>query len=445
MAEDRREELLRKAVETSLIWNDDNQAKGMQADYQSAPVSIPSSADVRTDSSSPIINNVEMATQETPSSVASVAQAEEQVVITEERPHPTAETQETEVKSILTLKSSASGPGSQQQAGGYRPEGPIGIDIGTTCIVIAEGREKAIHSIKQTRFSTPFPIASYTKSVLIEHEVPYFELSNFEYLQGYATEMISNSFHGDPQWQYSKDFEKGQEGLSLIEGILQNLLGRPKIPAVPLYFSVPGELIDGGNNLLYHTGIIQAYLSGLGYSAKPVNEGLAVVMAELADNNFTGVGVSIGGSMCHVCLAYLSIPVVSFSIQKAGNYIDKQVSACTGELLYNVTATKENNFNLLAKPADHVDRALRIYYHDVVKTVVEGMKSMFRKVDLPINGPIPIVFSGGVMKTEGLLAAFDKALKSTKLAVEFSRVQQANDPATSVVRGALVKAMVEEF
>ena len=447
MAEDRREELLRRAVETSLIGSDDNQTDEviLADDAPSLAVKSPS-VDPQLEPSFADLPGARTASAYNSSSIEDMPKAEENLFITEERPQAMLEKNlKVESDPFPPQQSSPVGTVSKKQVVAYRPEGPIGIDIGTTSIVLAEGRGKSVYSIKQTNFSTSFPLGSYTKNVLFEHEVPYFQLSNFEYLQGYATETISNTFHGDPLWQYSKDSEQEQEGLCLIEGILQNIISRPKIPAVPLYFSVPGESLEGGNSLLYQTGIIQSFLAGLGYSARPINEGLAVVMAELADNNFTGIGVSIGGGMCNICLAYLSIPVLSFSIQKAGDYIDKQVSVCTGELLYNVKAAKEKTFSLLEKPTNQVERALKIYYDDMVQAVVSSMKSRFRKVDLPIYGPIPLVFSGGVMKTKGLIEAFEKALGNTKLPVEFSQIQQATDPLTSVAKGALVKAMFEEF
>lgn len=444
MPVDIREELLRKAVETSLIGNDADQDEDILAVNEPFSTMADTSVDTDVESLPPALSSVEITNQDHLSSIENTPQADEPIIISEDSPKSTQENRKM-IDSALPHQPSPVSTVVSKQTGAYRPEGPVGIDIGTTSIVIAEGRGKSIHSIKQTQFSTSFPLSSYTKNVLFEHDVPYFELSNFEYLQGYATETIGNFFHGDPLWQYSKDAEQGRDGLCLIEGILQNLLGRPKMPAVPLYFSVPADSIEGGNNLLYHTGIIQSYLSGLGYIAKPVNEGLAVVMAELADNNFTGIGVSVGGGMCHVCLAYLSVPVVSFSMPKAGDYIDRHVSASTGELLYRVKTAKENDFSMVAKPANHVDRALRIYYDDVVQAVVNAMKSRFRSVDLPLHGPVPLVFSGSLMKTKGLLEAFTKALNNTHLPVEFSCIQQANDPATSVARGALVKAMFEEF
>ncbi|MEN8257692.1 MAG: hypothetical protein ABFS09_07500 [Thermodesulfobacteriota bacterium] len=67
------------------------------------------------------------------------------------------------------------------------------------------------------------------------------------------------------------------------------------------------------------------YLASLGYRPISINEGLATIMSELANDNFTGIGISMGGGMCNICLSYLSVPVLNFSVQKGGDYIDSMV------------------------------------------------------------------------------------------------------------------------
>ena len=64
----------------------------------------------------------------------------------------------------------------------------------------------------------------------------------------------------------------------------------------------------------------------MGYQVKSINEGLAVIYSELESTNYTGIGISCGGGLCNVCVAYLSVPVMSFSIPKAGDYIDNSAA-----------------------------------------------------------------------------------------------------------------------
>jgi len=54
----------------------------------------------------------------------------------------------------------------------------------------------------------------------------------------------------------------------------------------------------------------------MGYGAKSINEGLAVVFSELEKENFSGIGISFGGGLTNVSLAYLSVPAFSFAIGK---------------------------------------------------------------------------------------------------------------------------------
>ena len=69
----------------------------------------------------------------------------------------------------------------------------------------------------------------------------------------------------------------------------------------------------------------------LGYKPKPLYEGLAVIFSELADENFTGIGISFGAGMVNICLACMSVPVFSFSVTKAGDWIDQQVAKALAE------------------------------------------------------------------------------------------------------------------
>src|ERR1051325_668366 len=98
--------------------------------------------------------------------------------------------------------------------------------------------------------------------------------------------------------------------------------------------------------------MIKNYLQSLGYSAKSVNEGLAVVFAELEKDNFTGIGISCGGGMCNVCFAFMSVPVFSFSISKAGDYIDQSVATVTSEVPTRIRVLKEESLDLSKPPKD---------------------------------------------------------------------------------------------
>jgi len=188
------------------------------------------------------------------------------------------------------------------------------------------------------------------------------------------------------------------------------------------------------------------FFSQLGYSSMPIDEGLAVIMSELADNKYTGIGISIGAGMTNICLAYLSVPVASFCLQTGGDYIDNMASAVTGELASDIRSIKENSLSLADKPAKRIDVALHVYYEDLIQSVVIALRDELQKTSLPkIGTPVPIVLSGGTVKADGFKNMFEEALATVRLPLKISSVRTAEDPSTAVAKGALMIAEAEEL
>jgi actin-related protein len=177
-----------------------------------------------------------------------------------------------------------------------------------------------------------------------------------------------------------------------------------------------------------------------------INEGLAVVFSELEDENFTGIGISCGGGMCNGTLAYLSIPSIMFSINKGGDFIDRSVGSVVSEHATRVKVTKEEGLDLSRAPRDKFEKALRIYYEDLVESLVTALKRSISKAEsLPRSDrPLPIVLAGGTAKPKGFKDLFERALKDTSLPIEISGVRMAKDPLSATARGALIAALYEK-
>ncbi|HIJ90585.1 MAG: hypothetical protein OEV89_07435 [Desulfobulbaceae bacterium] len=328
-----------------------------------------------------------------------------------------------------------------------RPQSPLGVDIGTGGIVIAESRKGEAPVVEIINFFNSVSFATLTKNTPIQNEIPYFEMTNLKYLIGYGTDQLTEKFHTH-QWRpVPSEYSQGNEGIPLVEAIMQNLIGRPRTPATPLCFTVPGRPLDGLNTLVYHTEVIRRFFNHLGYTTMSINEGLAVIMSELAENNFTGIGVSIGASMCNVCAAYLAVPLTSFSVQTGGDYIDSMVSAVTGEQASAVKETKEKIFTLARMPSNRLEVALHIYYEDLISNVVNLlMEELGKGLLYKIGRPVPVILSGGVVLPEGFKEMFEKRLaKETRLAAQISSVRLADNPLTAVAKGAMYMAQAEEL
>jgi len=186
-------------------------------------------------------------------------------------------------------------------------------------------------------------------------------------------------------------------------------------------------------------------LGDMGYDPEPINEGMAVIYSELADNNFTGLGISFGAGMTNVCLAYYAVPVMKFSIARGGDWIDEQTSQATGTPVDKVTSIKEDDFELdFRTDVGGVEGALAIYYENLLDYVIENISREVDEEDVEEGLDVPVVVTGGTSSPNGFKDLFADHLADANIPFSISDVRSAEEPMYSVASGALVAARSEE-
>jgi hypothetical protein len=137
--------------------------------------------------------------------------------------------------------------------------------------------------------------------------------------------------------------------------------------------------------------------------------------------------------------------VFSFSIPKAGDYIDTSAASITGERANRVRLVKEDSFHFNGFFADKLQQVLGVYYDEMIQSLVHGMKQSFASSkNLPKSSrPLPIVLSGGTALPEGFRDRFAKALAETELPIATNDIRLAADPLHASAKGALVAALAD--
>ncbi len=323
--------------------------------------------------------------------------------------------------------------------------GILGLDVGTSRIVVADGAEPhRAHSQLNAFVSVPY--SKMTETILQQNKMVYHRNGKDLFVYGNEAERFASFFNTEPRRPMAHGVLNAQElmGQQMIQAIIEQIVPKARNREI-LCYSVPGQGEGAGSNLVYHEAVLKNILSGLGYNAKPVNEGLAVVFAELQAENFTGIGISCGGGMCNVCVSFLSVPMLSFSVPKGGDYIDASVSAVANESGTRIRLIKEEELDLSRQPKDKIHSALHIYYDDLVQTLITGLSEALASAsNLPkLDRPIPIVLSGGTAKPRGFMQKFEAAAKGGDFPVQISEIRLAKDPLTATARGCYIAAMSE--
>ncbi|HKW96123.1 MAG TPA: hypothetical protein VJN43_00245 [Bryobacteraceae bacterium] len=324
----------------------------------------------------------------------------------------------------------------------------LGLDIGTSHIVAGRSFDQNFQYERQLNAFVTIPYTKMAQNVLTKENIAHAVQGDQILVFGNQSEQFAEMFHVESRRPMTRGILNPGEadGLIVIRQLITRLLGRARKPGQTLYFSVPAHM-PGFNDdkLTFHETTLRETLKELGYEPKSITEGLAVVYGELGDSNFTGIGVSCGGGMCNVCLAYLSVPVITFSVPKGGDYIDSSSAESIKDLATSVRVQKERSFRFNGFFESKVYHALSVYYDDVIHTLVKAMRERFSDAEhLPkLKQPIPLVLSGGTAMPGGFQDRFEKALHAADFPIELSEIRVASDPLHSTAKGTLVAALCE--
>lgn len=324
-----------------------------------------------------------------------------------------------------------------------------GVDIGTAFIACAEKENSSVVYRSQRDAFFDVEYNNFTKRILANAKVNYVQKEDTLYVIGDEALEFANLFGREVRRPLSMGIlsPREKDAFPIIEIILRAVVGQAREKGEIVYYSTPADPVDADFNVVFHENILREMLEKLGYKAKPIKEGLAVVFSELAETDFTGMGFSFGAGMVNICFAYKSIPVFAFSLTKSGDWIDEQTSKTLGQTASRVIGVKEKKLDLTKRQGlSKIEQALSIYYDNLLEyALAHTIKELESAKNVPqIDRPIPIVLSGGTALPKGFLDRFKKAFSQVTFPFKIGEIRLAKDPLQSVAKGALVAALSDE-
>ncbi len=263
---------------------------------------------------------------------------------------------------------------------------------------------------------------------------------------------------GDPAFEFANIFDKTvrrpmkcgtvasdePDAIHIIDHLVEQTLGPPREAGEICVFSVPGDPVDDDHNFIYHRSSLEKVLMNLGYTPKPMLESHLVVLAELKDQDYTGIGLSFGGGLVHVCVAYKSVPTLAFSVPRGGDWIDGSAASAIGMPAPLVCAIKEGGMDLM-DPKGRVQEAIAIYYRDFIRYTLETMKRKLEgSQDKPTFAkPVHLVLAGGTSMVPGFVEMFREEFDKVDFPIDVAEIRMAGNPLSVVAAGCLESALAE--
>ena len=325
----------------------------------------------------------------------------------------------------------------------------IGFDCGTYNLVCSKrDKENKVINKREVNAFLDFPLEVRTVfNMMKKSGVPLIEREDVAYALGQAAVDMAYTM---PQLDLKRPMKDGcvnpneVHAFQILSIMIHSLIDEVSNNET-LYYSVPAEAINEETDAAYHDKILKAIFdayeseSGHKVNAHPINEGLALIYAELGAKAYTGIGISFGAGMVNLCFAIYGAPVFSFALVNSGDWIDKQAAKATGESPTFINKQK-TKVDLMSEPKDLVERAIQTQYRIMIESTVNGIKEGIKDAGKKARTeePIDIVIAGGTSSPKDFDRLFTDVITQAKLPIEIGKIVQPNDPLYSVARGCLI-------
>lgn len=335
----------------------------------------------------------------------------------------------------------------------------IGLDVGTGNLIVARNHPENADEIVFKVFRNVFlgvdndPIA---KMNLKRQGASYVEAGENLYLLGDIAFDNARMFKADVRRPMANGVINSNEpeAKMIVQLMVESLVGKLALnegaTEGKAIFSIPANPIDADYDTVYHRGVFQTILENLGWQAKPINEGMAVVYNELADYGMTGIGISMGAGMANVAIAGHGFAIKSvingqecdgFSIGRCGDWVDQRVFQSlsgTGITISKITAVKESPEFNLQNPTDDVENAIAHYYRELCEYLARAIaKFLNNSSNTPdFFNPVPVAIVGGSSMPTGVRELLIDELKNQSLPFKLQdEPVEIENPLNSVASG----------
>lgn len=323
------------------------------------------------------------------------------------------------------------------------------VDLGTMTVLAA--RHSADGAVETKRIRDAFlDLEPEAKKTLRLSRVDYVEREGSLIVLGDSALALANLFKREVRRPLSRGVISAGEldAQEILALLLLNVLGKPTVDAEHCYYSVPAAPLDEpGQDVIYHQEVFRKILAELGYTPHPMNEAMAVIYSQCAEQNFSGLAISYGAGMCNMALAYHSVSGMELALARGGDWVDHHSAKAVGSTASRMCSIKEKGVDL-AHPKNRDEEAIALYLRALIKYSIENIAVQFRKVqaNIELPEPIPFVVSGGTSRAVGFMDVFKQefeAIKKRGFPIQISEIRQAKDPMTAVAEGLLVLASEE--
>ena len=243
----------------------------------------------------------------------------------------------------------------------------------------------------------------------------------------------------------------------LLEAVLPAAAGGGEICCLTLPSGIALEAAESHADVEFYSRIVRLQ----GYEPKVVLAAQSLILAELVEASFTGIGLVFGASGCEAVLAHRGQPLCHAQSDFAGQMIDVQlrgrgfdepspVSSDAGSAIdvvdeVTIQRCRESVVPSERSPSASIEHAVAELLRQVCEKLIAAFDAELRRTPRVsgIPQPVTVVCSGGLTETPGFESLIADVVGQCSLPIKCGTPRVAPVSARSVLRGLLISSELE--
>lgn len=344
-----------------------------------------------------------------------------------------------------------------------KPDFNVGLDLGTGTILFAKMVDEKVEVNHIRNMFLKIDDSDISASEMANSKLDYITLNNddgeveMHCVIGDDALKLGNVFNKKVHRPMSRGMVSPNEldAVPIISSMIKSIAGQ-EINGGRCVFSIPSQPVDVDEEdeitpVEFHSEMFKSIFKDMGFDEViPLNEAMAIVFSDAANENFTAISISTGSGQVNVTLSYKGNSVLQFSTSRSGDWIDQFAASSSGSIPNKITSIKEKtDFNIkvpytaTTNKKERIQRqALSFAFNQMIDHTIEVICEEFEKradnFDFD-DTKFPIIIAGGTSLAGGFVDVFrEKFSKVKNFPIEVSEIRHAKNPLEAVSIGCLV-------
>ena len=242
----------------------------------------------------------------------------------------------------------------------------------------------------------------------------------------------------------------------MVATLVESLVGRADENGAMCALTLPVTTNSGGDWKNQQREFISRLLKLQGYVPLELSSPQALVLAELGEQTFTGIGLVFGAGSSQAGLIHRGNVLAQCDVPYAGNWIDLRLARAQQVHFWDVRGNKYLDVNTtnawkhvfngsLRAPVSSRDQQLADLHRGMVEFLLReaAMKFGPEIKRFGIVESLPVVISGGTARIPGFADLVRDVLPTVSLPVRIGDVQLSAENDYTVARGGLIRVELE--